>query len=231
MTKTLLEQYISVRWNKNRILIIIQLVVFAQGRVCMYDPKSMIPTAKWRWEHHDLRLILCSWYWGITRYWRKREWNGLALEENLILLAKKLNLGRRWTLQQNSAIKHTAKISREGLACPRQSPDLNLLQHLLQFRYCKSIRGTLVTLGDLKTFLNQNWATVLHKKKQLMNCSCRHLKAVILPTSALQQSTNVGHLWRLNTFPLSVSFLNISLFKTSFFVQIYVLSSPTILHV
>jgi hypothetical protein len=49
------------------------------------------------------------------------------LDENLLQSARDLQLGQRFTFQQDNNPKHTAKTMREWL---RESPNLNPIEHL-----------------------------------------------------------------------------------------------------
>lgn len=61
----------------------------------------------WKWKHHAVGLL--SWYLDKVEGIMRKEHNIKILEENLTQAAENLNLGERWTEQQDNDLKQTAK--------------------------------------------------------------------------------------------------------------------------
>lgn len=115
------------------------------------------PHPQWStvWEHHDMGLLPCNWYWSNTHHQGKHIRGKGILEENFISSAKKPNLGRRWMFQQDNNRSH-------------QSPDLNLIENLHSFKIWNwSVRGNLITLWDQRQFPKRNRPKLNHKEVEV----------------------------------------------------------------
>ena len=90
------------------------------------------------------------------------------LDENLLESAMNLNLGRRFTFQQDNDPKHKANATLEWLnkkkinvlQWPPQSSDLNPIYHLWQDLKIAVNRQSPLNLAELETFSREEWANI-----------------------------------------------------------------------
>ncbi|KAF7656539.1 hypothetical protein LDENG_00039920, partial [Lucifuga dentata] len=87
------------------------------------------------------------------------------LKENLLQSAQDLRLGRRFTFQHDSDPKHQAKTTQEWLRdnsvkvleWPRESPDLNPIEHLWRELKMAVHRLGPSNLKELETICRDEW--------------------------------------------------------------------------
>ncbi len=90
------------------------------------------------------------------------------LDENLLQSAQDLRLGRRFTFQQDSDPKHTAKITKEWLhnnsvtvlEWPSQSPDLNPIEHLWRDLKMAVHQRLPSNLTELERICKEEWQRI-----------------------------------------------------------------------
>ncbi|KAI2654844.1 Transposable element Tcb1 transposase [Labeo rohita] len=90
------------------------------------------------------------------------------LDENLLQSAQDLRLGRRFTFQQDSDPKHTAKITKEWLhnnsvtvlEWPSQSPDLNPVEHLWRDLKMSVHQRLPSNLTELERICKEEWQRI-----------------------------------------------------------------------
>lgn len=89
------------------------------------------------------------------------------LEDHLISSAKKVNLERKWTIQQEKDPKHTTEITQEGIEWSCQSPNLNLIENL-----CRILKF----FEELKTVWQYEWSKIEPQccKKSITSQSYTH---------------------------------------------------------
>jgi transposase len=87
------------------------------------------------------------------------------LDENLLQSAQDLRLGQGFTFQQDNDPKHTAKTKQDWLRdkslnvleCPRQSPDLNPIEHLCRDLKIAVPQHSLFNLTELERIGREEW--------------------------------------------------------------------------
>ncbi len=90
------------------------------------------------------------------------------LDENLLQGAQDLRLGRRFTFQQDNDPKHTAKITKEWLhnnsvtvlEWPRQSPNLNPIEHLWRDLKMAVHQRLPSNLTELERICKEEWQRI-----------------------------------------------------------------------
>ncbi len=110
------------------------------------------------------------------------------LDENLLQSAQDLRLGRRFTFQQDNDPKHTAKITKEWLhnnsvtvlEWPRQSPDLNPIEHLWRDLKMAVHQRLPSNLTELERICKEEWQRIPKSKcEKLVASFPKRLMAVI----------------------------------------------------
>ncbi|KAG2456995.1 TCB1 transposase, partial [Polypterus senegalus] len=115
------------------------------------------------------------------------------LDENLLQSALDLRLGQRFIFQQDNDLKHTAKISNEWLQdnslnvleWPRQSPDLNPIEHLWRDLKMAVHRRFPSNLMELERCCKEEWAKLAKDRcAKLVASYSKRLESVITAKGA-----------------------------------------------
>ena len=108
---------------------------------------------------------------------QKGKWmekNTELLEENLLLSARKLKLGRKFTFHHDNDLKHTPKATLEWLRnkkinlleWPSQSPNLNPIEKSMDWPRLLSINAPHTTWLTLNSFVQNNGKILSHQGVQ-----------------------------------------------------------------
>lgn len=123
------------------------------------------------------------------------------LEENLLLSARKLSMGRRFTFQHDNDPKHTAKLTTQWLkekkvnvlAWPSQSPDLNPIENLWNDLKTSVHKRSPSNLTELEQFCKEEWSNIATSRcAKLVETYPNRLKAVIKAKGGSTKYWNKG---------------------------------------